>query len=287
MEDVKEIRDLEQAHAEIERLRKELADKDWAAKKTNNGIRLLYKELEQKTDQLRLKGEELERSNQDLEQFAYAASHDLQSPLASMSMHAELLLEEKQGRLDEESVRILEGIVKNSKKLIMLVRDTLQYARLGLKKTAPEVVDFEIVLRSVLENIEGLIRAKEADITSGPLPSLPVLPHMIKSLFQNLFDNALKYSRKEIRPEINVSAELAGGEWVFSVRDNGVGLDSTEKIFEMFQRAHEDSEYPGTGLGLALCKKIVQIHGGRIWAESHKGRGTTFFFTIPAVCTFS
>lgn len=284
IKDPSEIQNLDEARAEIARLRTELADKEWAAKKTNQGIRLLYKELEQKTELLRRKSIELERSNRDLEQFAYTASHDLKAPLANILMQIQIILEENEGKLSPESADMLDGVVKSARKLIRLIGDTLEYAKLGLKNVSVEQVDLNETAREAVNDLRAILQQKKALITCDDLPSIPAISHMMKSLFLNLLDNALKYSDPGRACEIHLSAKLLENkEWLFSIRDNGIGMENTERIFEMFQRLHADAEYSGTGVGLALCKKIVLIHGGKIWADSVPGRGSTFFFTLPSI----
>ena len=249
--------------------------------------------------------EELERSNADLEQFAYIASHDLQSPLGTVNSYAQLLARRYRGKLDTRADKYIGYIVDNTQLMGQLIQDLLTYSRLGQTKQATELVDCEAVLKSVLVQLKAAIATHKANITHDPLPKVVVDSVQLGQLLQNLLGNAIKY-RSEDPPEIHVSARLnselpegsdrleqAPGdleqnyqrvEWIFSVRDNGIGIDPKhfEQIFLIFQRLHTDEEYPGTGIGLALCQKIVEHHGGRLWVDSQPGCGATFHFTLPA-----
>jgi len=225
---------------------------------------------------------DLARSNSDLEQFAYAISHDLQAPLRSMSGFAQILLENYRGRLDEEADKYVGFIVRSAERMQRMIEDILAYSRAGARTGEFSSVDFEPVLDRAIKNLHASIEESGAVITRGPLPTVKADRSQMVTLFQNLIGNAIKFSSGT--PRVHVSAARKGMEWVFSVRDNGIGIDPEQfgRVFILFQRLHTSQEYPGTGIGLAICKKIVERHGGRIWVESEAGQGSTFYFSLPA-----
>lgn len=225
----------------------------------------------------------LTESNAALEQFAYVASHDLQEPLRTMSAFAQLLTNKYKGRLDAEADQFLSLIVNASVRMSALVRDLLAYARVHTEDERPASVALDEDLEAALTHLDQAIRESGATVTHDPLPTLAVDRGQIVRLFQNLVGNAVKYRNPEKAPMVHVSAEQKGTEWVFSVRDNGIGFDPqyAAAIFSPFKRLHTAEEYPGTGVGLAICRRIVQAQGGRIWAESQPGEGATFLFTLP------
>jgi PAS domain S-box-containing protein len=225
----------------------------------------------------------LTESNSALEQFAYAASHDLQEPLRTMSAYAQLLAQRYRGKLDAEADQFLTFIVGASRRMGALVRDLLAYARLTSEVEPPSSVALDEDLEAALTHLSQAIEESGARITHDPMPTLPVDRGQMVRLFQNLIGNAVKYRQPGRPPKVHISAERHGAEWVISISDNGIGFDSKDAatIFAPFKRLHSAEEYPGTGVGLAICKRIVQAQGGRIWAESRPGEGTTFFFTLP------
>jgi PAS domain S-box-containing protein len=226
---------------------------------------------------------ELERSNAELQQFAYVASHDLQEPLRMISSYMQLLERRYKGKLDQDADDFISYAVDGAKRMHGLINDLLQYSRVGTHAKPFESVDCEVLLGQVLANLRISIQDCHAEVTHDPLPVVMADPTQLIQIFQNLIGNGLKFGKDE-RPLIHVSAEQADGSWLFLVRDNGIGMDPqyADRIFVIFQRLHGRDEYPGTGIGLAICKKIVERHGGRIWVESELGAGTTFYFTIPA-----
>lgn len=228
--------------------------------------------------------EELARSNQELEQFAYLASHDLQEPLRMVASYVQLLAHKYRGRLDEEAGSYIEQAVDGAKRMQALILDLLAYSRVSNQKRSFDRVDFEEVLAGALRNLETALKETGARITHDPLPTVVGDFPQFLQLFQNLIGNSLKFKGKE-RPVLHLGAVQKGQEWLFSLRDNGIGIDPkyAERIFEIFKRLHTRSEYPGTGIGLAICRKVVSQHGGRIWVESKEGEGATFFWTLPAV----
>jgi PAS domain S-box-containing protein len=239
------------------------------------------REAERSTEHARL---QLEQNNQELRQFAYAASHDLQEPLRNITIYTQLLERRYSNRLDPDAIQILRHIVGGAERMTALVHDLLSYTRVW-ETTSEEISDTDLrqVLETVLSSLDATIAAAEARIDYGDLPVLQVNEVHLQQLLQNLIGNAIKY-RGGQPPSIRIDAELSGGNWTVRVADNGIGIDPLHKdrIFEPFKRLHSTEEYPGTGIGLALCQKIVQRYGGRIWVESELGSGSTFCFTIPA-----
>lgn len=233
-------------------------------------------------DRLQAAGADLTRSNQDLEQFAYVASHDLQEPLRKVSSFAQLLAAQYEGKLDADANEFIGYMVDGARRMQVLIQNLLAYSRLGRKGQPFAPTDVNAVLRQALANLQGAIEDSAAVITSGPLPTVLADEFQLVQLFQNLIGNAIKF-RGAGQPVIQVQAEAAGSTWTFSVRDNGIGIDLqfAERIFVIFQRLHSREQYAGTGIGLAFCKKIVERHGGRIWLESKPGQGATFCFTLP------
>jgi PAS domain S-box-containing protein len=237
------------------------------------------KDLEREIEE---RNAELQRSNAELEQFASVASHDLQEPLRIVSGYVQLLARRYQERIDEEADEFIGYVVDGVQRMQDLIQDLLRYARVGTRGKEPEPTDAERVLADALGNLGASIEEAGATVTHDPLPTVLADGSQLTQLFQNLIGNAIKF-RGDRDPAVHVGAEPHNGGWVFSVQDNGIGIEPEyrEQIFQIFQRLHARSEYPGTGIGLAICKKIVERHGGRIWAESEVGNGTEFRFTIP------
>jgi signal transduction histidine kinase/DNA-binding NarL/FixJ family response regulator len=225
---------------------------------------------------------ELLRANQDLEQFAYSASHDLQEPLRSVKIYSELLDQRYGDKLDGEAGAFLKFVTSGASRMEMLVRDLLAYTQAGQLDGPAEPVEAGEALSSALANLTGSIRESGAIITSEPLPSLRVHATQLQQLFQNLIGNAIKYRRPETTPVIGVSVRRDGNSWEFSVSDNGLGIEAEykERIFGLFKRLHTGDEYSGTGIGLAICQRIVERYQGRIWVESEPGKGSIFRFTL-------
>lgn len=225
----------------------------------------------------------LTESNSALEQFAYVASHDLQEPLRTMSSYSQLLKNRYQGKLDSDADLFLNFILTASARMGALVQDLLAYARLATEQERPSSIALDEDLEAALTHLDQAIRESGASVTHDPMPILPVDRGQMVRLFQNLIGNAVKYRRPDEPPQVHVSAEQKGSEWIISIRDNGIGFapEHASIIFAPFKRLHTAEQYPGTGVGLAICRRIVQAHGGRIWAESQPGQGTTFSFTLP------
>lgn len=231
---------------------------------------------------LRRTAAELARSNAELEQFAYVASHDLQEPLRAVASCVQLLQRRYQGQLDARADELIQHAVEGPRRMQALIDDLLAYSRVGTRGRPFEPTDCSTLVQGVLGDLEVPIRESGAVVSVGPLPVVMADPTQLGQLVQNLVSNALKF-RGDQAPAIQIGAERTGGMWVFSIRDNGIGIapEYQERIFGIFQRLHTRREYPGTGIGLAICQKIVERHGGRIWVESAVGQGSIFYFTIP------
>jgi signal transduction histidine kinase len=229
---------------------------------------------------------DLERSNAELEQFAYVASHDLQAPLRSIVGFGQLLRQDYQGRLDADADTYIGFMVKSAGQMQELIRGLLAFSRIGREPAGPAAADTEAVLGEVEARLRPAIAECGATLTHDqPLPAVACPPLELGQLLQNLIGNALKFHALDKTPRIHVAAQREGAQWRLSVRDNGIGIEPRflERIFQMFQRLHTADKYEGTGIGLAICRKIVERHGGQLWAESTPGEGSTFFFTLGAV----
>jgi PAS domain S-box-containing protein len=227
--------------------------------------------------------QELARSNTELEQFAYVASHDLQAPLQTISNYAQLIEHRYRERLDEKADKYIDYIVSAVERMKTQINDLLEYSKVNRQQNTFRETDFRLVVEEAIANLQSEIELNQAEITcSDYLPTLIVDRSQFAILFQNLISNSLKY-RRAIIPRIEIDVTHQNHAWQFSVRDNGIGIAEKHqtRIFQIFQRLHSQDEYPGTGIGLAICQKIVQRHGGNIWVESIPDRGTTFYFTIP------
>lgn len=227
--------------------------------------------------------EELHRSNEELEQFAYVASHDLQEPLRKISSYLQLIEDRYADRLDEDGKEFINYAVDGALRMKQLINDLLLYSRVQRNKGKFSLVNVEEVLDTVLEDLALSIEENQAEITHDPLPEITSNRGQLCQLFQNLIANAIKFRNQDVSPIVHIGVEKQDDVWQFCVRDNGIGMqpDYFERIFVIFQRLHSRKKYAGTGIGLAICKRIVQNHGGRIWLESEVGHGTTFYFTFP------
>ena len=224
----------------------------------------------------------LKESNEELERFAYVSSHDLQEPLRMVTSFTQLLERRYKGRLDDDADDYIGFIVDGAKRIKMLIDDLLTFSRLNTQPREHEFVNIENVLDTVLLNLQISINENNVQITHDPLPTINGDVSRKIQVFQNLISNAIKFNDKKTI-KIHISAKKEENDWIFGVSDNGIGMDHKhlEKIFTIFQRLHTKEEYEGTGIGLAITQKIVNQQGGKIWAESELGKGTTFYFTIP------
>jgi light-regulated signal transduction histidine kinase (bacteriophytochrome) len=227
--------------------------------------------------------EELERSNKDLERFAFAASHDLQEPIRMMGSYAHLMMKRYKGNLSPQADRYLKFMFEGALRLQLLIRDLLNYARLRPDKMTLSKFDLNSVLSSVMDDIRKQITETNAVISYGELPEIVADRKQIKQLFTNLLSNAIKFRKIDFVPKIRIVAEDRGKEWLFLVEDNGIGIEPefANLIFDVFQRLNDREEYPGVGIGLAICKRIIERHEGKIWVESKVGKGSRFCFIIP------
>lgn len=246
------------------------------------GFNDMLEEIQEREEAILKSNQALVRSNRDLEQFTYVASHDLQEPLRIVTVYSQLLAQHAKTQLDAEGMEFIRNILEGSKRSQQLISDLLEYSHTRSRDTAYASMDSGEALLHALSNLKVVLEESRAKITHGPMPVIRGDKMRIIQLFQNLISNAVKFKNQNGEPEINISCGETPEEWVFSVRDNGIGIapEFLDRIFIIFQRLHTRSEYPGTGIGLAICKKIVEKHGGRIWVDSELGKGSVFHFTI-------
>ncbi len=225
---------------------------------------------------------ELEVANRELESFSYSVSHDLRAPLRAINGFSQIILQNEVGKISEDGKRMFDSIVRNSNKMGQLIEDILEYSRSGRAPPERTRVDMASLAQAVVKDAAADYPETSVDI--GTLPVVAADRAMVRQLLENLIGNAFKYSARSAQPHLEIGAQSDGGETVFYVRDNGVGFDMqyAGRLFGMFQRMHADDRFPGTGVGLAIVKRLVDRHGGRVWAESAAGQGATFFFTLGA-----
>ncbi len=244
--------------------------------KIENGVRKLIERnmYEQKF--------ELEQKNQELEQFAYVASHDLQEPLRMVSSYTQLLGNRYNDKLDEEAREFISFAVEGATRMQSLITDLLSYSRIGRKEMTFEKINLDIIIQIVKRNLSILLQETDAEVNCDKFPFVQADASQLVQLFQNLISNAIKFRQNNVKPVINITTKNIGKFYRICVEDNGIGLsmDYKDRIFQIFQRLHTRDKYPGTGIGLAICKKIVERHGGQIWVESKLNEGTRFYFTL-------
>jgi len=271
---------LAEALKKIQELETELAD-------TNRGLIAMAMELElrveQRTESLRQTAEELARSNRELEQFAYVSAHDLQEPLRQVRAYIGVLRDRYSDRLDDKASQYFQYVEEGATRMSELVSGLLEYARVGRRDAVHESTSCKAALNTAIANLQVSIDESHALITHDELPSVKANPTQLAQLFQNLIGNAIKFHRDGVPPEVHIGCRYDADDLVFFVRDNGIGIDMThqKRLFVIFQRLHGRDKYAGTGIGLAICKKIVEQHGGKIWIESEAGEGSVFCFTLP------
>ena len=244
-------------------------------------LKALNEELEQRVLE---RTAELRRSNEDLEQFAYVASHDLQEPLRMITSYVTLLRQREGAKLDQSSQQFIAFALDGATRMQRFIQDLLAYSRVGKQGGGFEPVDADEACAAALANLQAAIERAGAEVTRDTLPTVKGDPSLLTQLFQNLIGNAIKF-HGESPLKIHIGCQRKGAAWEFTVRDNGIGIapQDFERIFVVFQRLHAPEKFPGTGIGLSVCKKIVERHGGRIWVESRPGKGATFLFTIPTM----
>jgi PAS domain S-box-containing protein len=268
----------------LEQKAAELARSNADLKHSAGEIKVAKEKLEKVNSALTIQAAELARSNTELQHFAYVASHDLQEPLRMVASYVQLLARRYQGKLDSDADEFIAFAIDGATRMQALINALLTYSRVGTQAKEFGPTDCDAVLDTILAGLKAAIEDSSAVITRDPLPMLMGDGTQLGQLFQNLIGNGIKF-RGAVAPQIHISSRRNGKGWIFSVRDHGIGIDSryAERIFVMFQRLHAKGEYPGTGIGLAICKKIVERHGGKIWVESRPGDGSTFYFTIPMI----
>jgi PAS domain S-box-containing protein len=255
---------------------RDISEKKLMEKTIREANMTLEKKVQQRTA-------ELERKNKELEQFAYVASHDLQEPLQTTSGFVQLLRKQYYSRLDPTADQYIDYVVQASGRMKTLIKDLLDYSRIGRGNESRQI-DCNVLVQEVLADLHNVIVQNNVHIKTGQLPMLyNAYPSELKSLFQNLVSNSIKFRKPGLTPVLHIDALQTNGFWQFSVKDNGIGIEEQylEKIFVIFQRLHNRSTYDGSGIGLAHCKKIAELHGGKIWVESRPGEGSIFYFTIP------
>ena len=260
----------------------ELARRTAALRQKNLQLEAAEEALQERTRQLAERVEELARSNAELERFAYVASHDLKEPLRMVTSFTTLLARRYKGKLDRDADEFINYAVDGAVRMEQLIQDLLLYSRVGIRDLVLKSVDCEVVYAHALANLQAALRETGALVTHDPLPTVQGDDTQLVQVFQNLIGNGIKF-RGEITPCIHVSVKDRKKEWVVAVEDNGIGIDPqyADRIFVIFQRLHGRADYPGNGIGLAICKKVVENHGGRIWFKSQLRKGATFYFTIP------
>ena len=276
----KKQEELRSAHGDLE---KQVEERTSALQEAVQSLQNEIRERRRAEEALEEKTVELARSNRDLEQFAYVASHDLQEPLRTVTSYVQLLARRYKGKLDSDADEFIVFAMDGAIRMWKLINDLLTYSRVRTESRELEPADCEMILHQSLDNLKVAIEENGAVVTHDPLPTVIADNPQLVQLFQNLIGNAINFRGAE-PPRVHVSAGRNGNGWTFSVRDNGIGIapEYVKRIFVIFQRLHGREKYAGTGIGLAICQKIVERYGGHIWVESEVEKGATFYFTLPA-----
>jgi signal transduction histidine kinase len=274
------VGELEESNSRLDAENQERRRAEDGLRASEERLTRLNAELEER---VQARTADLARSNQELAQYAAVVSHDLQEPLRSMSSYLQLLEQDLGPQLSLADKGTLTVVLQSCRRMRQLIADILAFSKVGQGPRAVQRTDSGQVLAQALQQLDGSIQEAGAELQLGFLPSLMAEPGLLAQVFQNLIGNALKF-RGDARPVIQVGAERHGADWRFWVKDNGIGIDPSnfDRLFKLFRRLHTQDEYPGSGLGLSLCKKIVERHGGRIWVESQPGQGSSFLFTLPS-----
>ncbi|MBD3268143.1 GHKL domain-containing protein [bacterium] len=261
-----------------------VAERTRELKEMNQQLQSEIEQRKQMEKQRKIFADDLQRSNKELEQFAYVASHDLQEPLRKISNFTELFVKRYPDLVDEKAQKYVAYILDGAKRMQQLIHDLLEYSRAGRMNVEQQEIDCNILAEQIKKDLSKLITKHKVKVEIGPLPVVWMNRTGLYQVLQNLISNAIKFNHAE-KPWVRLSATKEAREWIFRVEDNGIGIESkyAERIFIIFQRLHTREEYTGTGIGLSVCKKIIKQRGGRIWFESQPGQGTKFFFTIPDV----
>lgn len=263
----------------------EMAKAAQVFKEKNQQTEKLLKKSKEAEEQLQLQTFELGRANAELEQFAYVASHDLQEPLRMVASYVQLLAQEYEGQLDDEAKEYIGFASEGAKRMQLLINDLLDLSRVGRTETKFEEVDSKAIFEDVCHDVKAMIEENKAELIVHDLPVVRAIPRLLQQVMQNMLINALKYRKKDVDVIFEVKAETKEDGWLFSFKDNGLGIDPRhfERIFLIFQRLHSRKDFPGSGVGLALVKKIAEQHQGKVWVESKLGEGSTFYFYIRRV----
>lgn len=248
----------------------------------NNELLNSHRKLAKKSAEIKRLNKSLHSANEELQQFAFVASHDLKEPLRMVRHFMEKLKTEYASQLDEKANNYIYIAADGANRMRALIDDLLSYAQAGHDLQTKELTDIPAILEEIKRIQRGIFEEKAAVLNYGTIPHIRAFKTPLKILFQNLISNALKYVHNNVRPEININCKESENFWEFAVADNGIGIsaENHDKIFQLFKRLHRSDQYPGTGMGLATCKKITDIHGGKIWVESEEGSGCTFHFTL-------
>jgi PAS domain S-box-containing protein len=274
---------LREAYEKLQMQSEELQAINEELQSQSEELQAVNEELQTKSQELQTANDNLNRTNKELDQFAYVASHDLQEPIRLVNSFTQLLGKRYGDRLDEKAKEFMGIIIDESMRMQRLIKDLLDFSRIGRINSEPESINCNKIINRILNVMAEPIKEKNAQVTFDNLPIIFAHETSLTQLFQNFIVNSIKFHRERVPPRVHISARKEDDKWLFSVKDNGIGINQKyfDRLFLIFQRLHAREEYPGTGIGLATCKKIVELHGGKIWVESIEGEGSTFYFTFP------